>query len=123
LAAPNPFGPAPAHLVLAPGTSPVDELEAGIDRGLLVTRFWYTRDVNPKRTLITGMTRDGTFLIEGGHRGPPVRNLRFNISIVEALAACDGVGDRIQPSSDEGADIRTPALRLRSFRFTSSSDH
>lgn len=122
-AAPNPSGPAPSHLVLAPGTSPVDELVAGIDRGLLVTRFWYTRDVNPKRTLITGMTRDGTFLIEGGHRGPPVRNLRFNISIVEALGACDGVGDRTQPSSDEGADIRTPALRLRSFRFTSSSDH
>lgn len=121
--APNPWGPAPTHLVLAPGTSTLDDLVAGIDRGLLVTRFWYTRSVNPKRTLVTGMTRDGTFRIEGGRRVGPVRNLRYNQSILEALASCDGVGDRLRASSDEGGDIRVPALRLRSFRFTSTSDH
>ncbi len=123
LAAPNPYGPVADHLVLAPGSSGVEELIAGIQRGLVVTRFWYTRDVNPKRTLVTGMTRDGTFLIEGGRRGPPVRNLRYNQSIVEALAGCDGVGDQLGHSSDEGSDIRAPALRLRSFSFTSASDH
>lgn len=121
--APNPFGPYPGHLVLAPGASSVDELVAGIDQGLMITRFWYTRDVNPKRTLITGMTRDGTFLIDGGRRGRPVRNLRYNQSILEALASCDGVGDTLRASSDEGSDIRSPALRLRSFTFTSASDH
>ncbi len=121
--APNPFGPYPDHLVLARGPSSVDELVGGIERGLIITRFWYTRDVNPKRTLITGMTRDGTFRIEGGRRGAPVRNLRYNQSILEALASCDGVGDRLWSSSDEGSDIRCPALRLRSFAFTSSSDH
>ncbi len=123
LPAPNPFGPWPSHLALAPGATGVEELVGGIERGLLVTRFWYTREVNPKRTLLTGMTRDGTFLIEGGRRGPAVRNLRYNQSIVEALATCDGVGDRAATTSDEGGHIRAPALRLRSFRFTSASDH
>jgi len=123
LAAPNPWGPAPSHLVLAPGSASVDELIAGVERGLLVTRFWYTRAVNPKRTLITGMTRDGTFRIEGGRRGGPVRNLRYNQSILEALARGDGVGHELRTCSDEGAEIRVPALRLRSFRFTSVSDH
>ena len=117
LSAPNPWGPAAGHLVLAPGTSSVEDLVAGIDRGLLVTRFWYTRTVNPKRTLVTGMTRDGTFRIVRGRRVGPVRNLRYNQSILEALASCDGVGDRLHPCSDEGGDIRVPALRLRGFTF------
>ncbi len=123
LSAPNPWGPAPSHLVLAPGSSSVDDLVAGIDRGLLVTRFWYTRTVNPKRTLVTGMTRDGTFRIEGGRQVGPVRNLRYNQSILDALATCDGVGRRLHTCSDDGGDIRVPALRLRSFTFTSTSDH
>jgi len=123
LAAPNPWGPVAAHPVLAPGTSSLDDLVAGVDRGLLVTRFWYTRTVNPKRTLVTGMTRDGTFGIEGGRRVGPVRNLRYNQSILEALASCDGVGNRVHACSDEGSDTRVPALRLRSFTFTSTSDH
>ena len=123
LPAPNPWGPAPTHLVVSPGTSSVEELIAGVERGLVVTRFWYTRNVNPKRSLVTGMTRDGTFAIEGGRRTGPVRNLRYNESILEALASCDGVGDQLRSGSDEDGDSRVPALRLRSFTFTSASDH
>jgi predicted Zn-dependent protease len=123
LPGPNPFGPFASSLVLAPGASSVDDLVAGVDRGLLVTRFWYTRTVNPKKTLITGMTRDGTFRIDGGEVGPPVRNLRYNVSILDCLSSCDGLGDRLHTSSDESGDSRAPAVRLRSFHFTSSSDH
>jgi PmbA protein len=123
LAAPNPWGPLALHLVLAPGRSSVGELVGGVERGLWVTRFWYTRTVNPKQTVITGMTRDGTFLIEDGRLGAPVRNLRFNQSILEALASCDGVGDRLRTCVDELGDSRAPAVRLRSFVFTSVSDH
>ena len=123
LPGPNPFGPIAGSLVLAPGRSSLDELVAGVERGLLVTRFWYTRTVNPKKTLITGMTRDGTFRIDGGAVGPPVRNLRYNVSILDCLASCDGVGDALRTSSDESGDSRAPAIRLRSFHFTSSSDH
>ena len=96
---------------------------AGVDRGLYVTRFWYTRAVNPKQTRVTGMTRDGTFRIEGGRLGPPVRNLRYNESILDALASCDGVGAALRTCSDELGDTRVPALRLRRFSFTAVSDH
>ncbi|MBA3302879.1 MAG: hypothetical protein H0U26_03270 [Acidimicrobiia bacterium] len=123
LPAPNPWGPLTLHLVLAPGSSSTGELVAGVERGLYVTRFWYTRTVNPKQTVVTGMTRDGTFLIEDGRIGAPVRNLRYNQSILDALASCDGVGDRLHTCVDELGDSRAPALRLRSFAFTSASDH
>jgi PmbA protein len=123
LPAPNPWGPLPRHLVMAPGRSSVDDLVAGVERGLVVTRFWYTRSLNPKQTLITGMTRDGTFRIDGGRRGPAVRNLRYNQSILEALASCDGVGDQLGVTVDGTSQTRAPAVRLRSFRFSSVSDH
>ncbi|CAN5630986.1 hypothetical protein BH18ACT1_BH18ACT1_08640 [soil metagenome] len=123
LPAPNPWGPLPRHLVLEPGMASVEELVAGVDRGLYVTRFWYTRAVNPKQTRVTGMTRDGTFLIEGGALGRPVRNLRYNQSILEALATCDGVAAALRTCSDELGDTRAPAIRLRALAFTSVSDH
>lgn len=117
LPAPNPWGPMAGHLVLEHGDSTTEELIAGVDHGLLVTRFWYTRAVNPKRTLLTGMTRDGTFRIEGGRRREAVGNLRYNQSVLDALATCDGIGSRLQAGSDESSDSRAPALRLRSFNF------
>lgn len=123
LPGPNPWGPYPGHLVLLPGAESLDELIAGVDHGLLVTRFWYTRVVNPKQSLITGMTRDGTFRIREGRVVAPVRNLRYNVSILDALAGCDGVGNELHTCSDEGGDTRVPALRLRSFAFTSVTDH
>lgn len=123
LQAPNPYGPVPSSMVLAPGPHSVDDLVAGIDHGLVVTRFWYARTVNPKKTLVTGMTRDGTFRIDGGIVGPPVRNLRWNVSVLDALASCDGVGSRLRTCSDEWWDTRVPALRLRSFAFSSVTDH
>ena len=123
LPAPNPWGPLARHLVLEPGGARPEELVAGVERGLYVTRFWYTRAVNPKQTRVTGMTRDGTFRIEGGQLGPPVRNLRYNESILDALASCDGVGAALRTCSDELGDTRVPALRLRRFSFTAVSDH
>ncbi len=123
LPAPNPWGPLARHLVLEPGGASTEELVAGVDRGLYVTRFWYTRAVNPKQTRVTGMTRDGTFRIEGGRLGAPVRNLRYNESILDALASCDGVGAALRTCSDELGDTRVPALRLRRFSFTAVSDH
>ncbi len=123
LPGPNPWGPYPSHLVLAPGDQSIDELIGGVEHGLLVTRFWYTRVVNQKQSLITGMTRDGTFRIEDGKIVGPVRNLRYNVSILDSLMSCDGVGDTLFTCCDEGGDTRVPALRLRSFAFTSVTDH
>ncbi|MHB8460522.1 MAG: TldD/PmbA family protein, partial [Candidatus Limnocylindrales bacterium] len=91
LPAPNPYGPFPLNMLMAPGTTPRDELIGGLDRGLLVTRFHYTNPVHPKLAIVTGMTRDGTFLVEGGRIVAPVRNLRFTQSYLEAIAGISAV--------------------------------
>ena len=76
---------------MARGDASFEELVGGLDRGLLVTRFHYTNPVHPKKVIITGMTRDGTFLVEGGEVVGPVRNLRFTMSYLDALANVEAV--------------------------------
>ncbi len=115
---PNPFGPMALNLFMAPGSADVEDMLAGIERGLWVTRFWYVRVVHPKETIITGMTRDGTFLIENGEITVPVKNLRFTQSIVEALNRVQAVGRETKLLSMRGGGIRVPALRVDGFRFT-----
>lgn len=117
---PNTYGPWARHLVMAAGDRDLEELIADCDGGLYVTRLWYVRDVHPLRTMITGMTRDGTFLIEDGRIGRPVRDLRFTQSIVEALADVRGVGRqrRIELDESERA-LLVPAVGMGRFRFTS----
>jgi predicted Zn-dependent protease len=117
---PNPGGPHARHLALAPGDRSVEELIAATERGLFVTRLWYVRSVHPLRTIITGMTREGTFLIENGRLGRPVRDLRFTQSIVDALADVRGVGRerRLHRAETENA-LLVPHLHLGRFAFTS----
>ncbi len=113
--APNTFGPAPTHLFLGAGHSTVEEMIASTDRGILVTRFHYTNIVHEKQTIFTGMTRDGTFLIEGGKIARPVRNLRFTQSILSALSDVEMIGSSCQLVEY----AYTPALKIGSFAFTS----
>ena len=94
LPAPNPYGPFPLNMVMDAGTASRDELIGGIDRGLLVTRFHYTNPVHPKLAIVTGMTRDGTFLVEDGKIVGPVRNLRFTQSYLDAIGRVSAVGSR-----------------------------
>ncbi len=89
LPAPNAYGPQATHLVVSPGSKPVAQLIAETKRGLLITRFWYIRTVDQKKAIVTGMTRDGTFLVEDGRVRGGVRNMRFNQSILEALNRCE----------------------------------
>jgi PmbA protein len=117
---PNTHGPWARHLVMAPGERSSKELIADCDDGLYVTRLWYVRDVHPLRTIITGMTRDGTFRIEGGRLGRPVRDLRFTQSIVDALAQVRGVGRERRIELDEsGRPLLVPAICVGAFTFTS----
>ncbi len=94
LPAPNPYGPFPLNMVMAPGTASREDLIGGLDRGLLVTRFHYTNPVHPKLAIVTGMTRDGTFLVEGGRIVGPVKNLRYTQSYLDALAGTVAVARR-----------------------------
>ena len=123
LPAPNTHGPLAMDPILAPGTDgSVGDLVGRCERGLLVTRFHYTNVVHPKETSITGMTRDGTFLIEDGTITTAVRNLRFTQSIVAALETIDGLSTETAYASelfDLGA--RFPALALPAFTFNSTT--
>jgi len=116
------MGPIATHLQLQPGALDRTHLLGTIDRGLLVTRFWYTRTVHPLSVTVTGMTRDSTFLIERGEITRPVKNLRFTQSYVEALSRVIGVG--AEPLlAGESSPILTPALAIRAFRFTGKSEY
>jgi PmbA protein len=120
--APNPAGGMAAHLVMTPGTASLDELVGGLERGLLVTRFHYTNVVHPTHTTITGMTRDGTFLVEDGRVVGGVRNLRFTQSALEALSSVEAVGCDVGVLVDPyPGSASAPALRLSGFAFTSAT--
>jgi len=117
---PNTIGPLPRHLVLDAGGQTVEELVAAVERGLYVTRFWYVRPVHALRTVITGMTREGTFLIEHGRLSRPVRDLRFTQSIVAALDDVRGISrERRLEATEESPAVLAPWLHLGSFSFTS----
>jgi len=115
LPAPNTHGPLPLNLFLEPGEASVDEMVASMERGILVTRFHYVNVVHEKETVITGMTRDGTFLIEDGKRTKPLKNLRFTQRVVEALSHVEMIGR--EGKLEEHAYV--PALKIGKFSFTS----
>ncbi len=121
LPAPNTWGPFPTNMVMAAGDASMDELVGGLDRGLLVTRFHYTNPVHSKKVIITGMTRDGTFLVEGGRIVGPVRNLRFTMSYLDALANVEAVSrERRCIRGFLGGSV-VPSVRLSSFSFTGAT--
>jgi PmbA protein len=123
LPAPNSFGPFPLNMVMSPGTVSRDDLVGGLERGLLVTRFHYTNPVHPKLAIVTGMTRDGTFLVEDGRIVGPVRNLRFTQSYLAALAGTSAVGrDRRTLRGDFGG-VLVPAVRIDAWTFTGTTEH
>lgn len=116
---PNSEGPFPRYLCLAGGDGDADSMVAACRRGLLVTRLWYVRPVHPLKTIITGMTRDGTFLIENGRIVRPVRDLRFTQSIVDALSDVRSIGtDQLSTRGYFGATL-APWLHLGRFAFSS----
>jgi predicted Zn-dependent protease len=114
------FGGYPGDLFLEGGDESLDELVAGVERGLLVTDFWYNRILDPKTQVVTGLTRNGLFLIEGGELAGPVQNLRYTQSVVGALAPGHvlGIGSDAQLVGNEGGIVHVPSLRLRSWAFT-----
>jgi PmbA protein len=121
LPAPNAAGPYPLHVVLAAGSKSFERLVAETKRGLLITRFWYIRTVDQKKAIVTGMTRDGTFLIENGKIAGGVRNLRFNQSIVEALQHCEFSDTQSRTGGYSYSHV-APGAKLERFRFTSTTE-
>ncbi|HUN30104.1 MAG TPA: TldD/PmbA family protein [Alphaproteobacteria bacterium] len=121
LPAPNAYGPQALNVVVAPGTQTTQDLIAGTKRGLLISRFWYIRTVDQKRTIVTGMTRDGTFLIENGRIVGGVRNMRFNQSIIEALGSV-AFSSAQKRTGSYGGSLVVPAAKIERFTFTSTTE-
>ena len=115
---PNDTGEAPENIVIAGGSATIDEMIASTAKGILVSRLWYIREVDPYETIMTGMTRDGTFLIEDGQITAGLRNFRFNQSIIEALCNVEMLGPSVRTSGEEMFDMVVPAMKVRGFGFT-----
>jgi predicted Zn-dependent protease len=121
---PNPEGPFPLNLFLGTGDASVEDMVAATERGVLVTRFHYSNVVNPVESSLTGMTRDGTFLIENGEIAGPVMNFRFTQSILEALSDVSMIGRDAELASEFFFSAScVPALKVEKFNFTGRSDH
>ncbi|MGH9657819.1 MAG: TldD/PmbA family protein [Bryobacteraceae bacterium] len=115
---PSEFGEAPANIVVAGGDTSVGEMIASTERGILVTRLWYIREVDPFAKIMTGMTRDGTFLVEGGRVTRGLRNFRFNQSLIVLLRNVEAMSPAVRASGEEAFDMVVPAMKVRDFNFT-----
>jgi predicted Zn-dependent protease len=113
----------PSTFKMAGGTQTVDDLIKGTTRGILVTRLWYLREVDPRTILYTGLTRDGTFLVENGKITKSLRNFRFNESPLFMLNNIEALGQAERlAGTEQGGDVVMPSLRVRDFNFTSLSE-
>lgn len=120
------FGPYASNVVLEAGNATVESLVARVDDGLLVTRFHYVNILDRPSTLLTGMTRDGTFRIRGGEIAEPVHNFRFSQSVLGALEATEGIGSELEsfaPEFGSFGSTAAPAIRVGEFCFSSRTSH
>ncbi len=115
---PNEYGETPANIVIAGGDSSLEKMVASTQRGILVTRFWYIREVDPYEKIFTGMTRDGTFLVEGGSITAGIRNFRFNQNLIELLSGVESLSAPVRACGEETFDMVVPAMKVRDFNFT-----
>jgi PmbA protein len=115
---PNEWGEAPLNLVFDGGKASTEEMIASTDRGILVTRLWYIREVDPYRKILTGMTRDGTFVVENGRVAGAVKNFRFNQSVIEMLASVEALGPAVRAAGEESFEMVVPAMKVRNFHFS-----
>jgi predicted Zn-dependent protease len=117
---PNEMGEMPLNIVFAAPQDPqtLSEMIASTERGVLVTRLWYIREVDPYEKMLTGMTRDGTLLIENGQVRQGVRNLRFNESLIHMLSNVEAMSVPLRSCGEESFDMVVPAMKIRDFNFT-----
>jgi predicted Zn-dependent protease len=115
---PNEIGEAPLNIVIAGGKTSIDEMIRSTPHGILVTRLWYIRETEPYDKFMTGMTRDGTFLIRNGEVAGGIRNMRFNVSVLDVLSNVEALSPSVRASGEEAFDMVVPAMKVRDFTFT-----
>jgi predicted Zn-dependent protease len=115
---PNDLGESPMNLVFNGGKLSVDEMVRSTERGILVTRLWYIRNVDPYEKVLTGMTRDGTFLVQDGRIASGIRNFRFNQSVLEMLSNVEMMGPAVRAAGEESFEMVVPSMKVRNFHFS-----
>jgi predicted Zn-dependent protease len=120
---PTEYAEAPMNIVMDGDRSSVEDMIKSTDRGLLVTRVWYIREVDPYKKILTGMTRDGTFWIEDGQVRQGVRNLRFNQSLVDMLNQVEMMSPPQRTAGEESFEMVVPAAKIRDFNFASTTKY
>jgi predicted Zn-dependent protease len=117
---PNEAGEAPMNIVFGGPSQPktVDQMVASTERGVLVTRLWYIREVDPYEKILTGMTRDGTFYVENGKVKHGILNFRFNESLIHMFSSVEEMGTPVRASGEESFDMVVPAMKVKEFNFT-----
>ncbi len=128
---PNEMGEMPMNIVFGAAENPqsddpqsvddVDAMIASTERGVLVTRLWYIREVDPYEKIVTGMTRDGTFLVENGKVQCGLRNFRFNQSLISMLSNVEAMSAPVRASGEESFDMVVPAMKVKEFNFTETT--
>ncbi len=120
---PNEVGEMPMNIVFGVPENPrsVENMIASTERGVLVTRLWYIREVDPYEKIVTGMTRDGTFLVENGKIQCGLRNFRFNQSLISMLSNVEAMSVPVRASGEESFDMVVPAMKVREFNFTEAT--
>jgi PmbA protein len=126
---PNEIGEMPLNIVFGvpeksqsvEGTRTIEQMIASTERGVLVTRLWYIREVDPYEKIVTGMTRDGTFLVENGKVQCGLRNFRFNQSLISMLSNVEAVSVPARACGEESFDMVVPAMKVREFNFTEAT--
>jgi predicted Zn-dependent protease len=122
LPAPNPSGPFPGNLFMKAGQHSKQQMLASVERGLWVTRFHYVNPVHPLKAILTGMTRDGTFLIEKGEIQRGTKNLRFTQGVLEAFSAVQMISEETKLRGGFYGGVRVPALCISHFAFTGATE-
>ena len=117
---PNEIGEMPMNIVFGRPQNPasIEEMIASTERGVLVTRLWYIREVDPYEKIVTGMTRDGTFLVENGKVRCGLRNFRFNQSLIAMLSNVEMMSVPVRACGEESFDMVVPAMKVKDFNFT-----
>jgi predicted Zn-dependent protease len=117
---PNEMGEMPLNIVFASPRDPqtLAQMIASTERGVLVTRLWYIREVDPYEKVLTGMTRDGTFLVQDGRVAGGIRNFRFNQGILEMLSNVELLGPAVRAAGEESFEMVVPPMKVRNFNFS-----
>jgi predicted Zn-dependent protease len=118
---PSTSGPICFNTVLLPGNVKKEDIIANTERAVLVTRFWYDNVVDPMKTIVTGLCRDGTFLVENGKITKAVKNMRYNNSILEAFSKVSHISDTLKSITRYGVSVACPAMKIEEFNFSGVS--